>query len=151
MNAWGWSAWPPCISCWMPVSNVSMKEATMQLTSNPPRLLTGELLLLLAGLGALGSLATNIILPAFPSMDGELGTTAKELSATLGTFFVAFAVGQLFVGPLSDQFGRKRLVLCGLAVFVGGSAVCALAANLPQLITKDRKSTRLNSSHHSIS
>lgn len=106
----------------------------MQLTSNPPRLLTGELLLLLAGLGALGSLATNIILPAFPSMDGELGTTAKELSATLGTFFVAFAVGQLFVGPLSDQFGRKRLVLCGLAVFVGGSAVCALAANLPQLI-----------------
>ncbi|QWF62828.1 multidrug effflux MFS transporter [Ralstonia solanacearum] len=106
----------------------------MRPTSNAPRLLTGELLLLLAGLAALGSLATNIILPAFPSMGGELGTTAKELSATLGTFFVAFAVGQLFVGPLSDRFGRQRLVLCGLAVFVAGSAVCALAANLPQLI-----------------
>lgn len=107
----------------------------MQPTNNPPRLLTGELLLLLAGLAALGSLATNIILPAFPNMGGELGTTAKELSATLGSFFVAFAVGQLFVGPLSDQFGRKRLVLGGLAVFVVGSAICALAANLPQLIT----------------
>lgn len=80
------------------------------------------------------SLATNIILPAFPSMGGELGTTAKELSATLGTFFIAFAVGQLFVGPLSDRFGRKRLVVCGLLVFVVGSAVCALAATLPQLI-----------------
>jgi DHA1 family bicyclomycin/chloramphenicol resistance-like MFS transporter len=118
----------------MLVSNISMKEAMMQPTSNSPRLLTGELLLLLAGLAALGSLATNIILPAFPSMGGELGTTTKELSATLGSFFVAFAVGQLFVGPLSDQFGRKRLVLCGLAVFVVGSAVCALAATLPQLI-----------------
>lgn len=96
--------------------------------------LTGELLLLLAGLAALGSLATNIILPAFPSMGAELGTSVKDLSATLGTFFVAFAVGQLFVGPLSDRFGRKQLVLCGLAAFVVGSAVCTMAINLPQLI-----------------
>src|SRR6478609_6892036 len=106
MRVWARTAWPPCMSCWMPASNVSTKEAIMQPTNNPPRLLTGELLLLLAGLAALGSLATNIILPAFPNMGGELGTTAKELSATLGSFFVAFAVGQLFVGPLSDQFGR---------------------------------------------
>ncbi|RUF23372.1 Bcr/CflA family efflux MFS transporter [Pseudomonas aeruginosa] len=96
--------------------------------------LTGELLLLLAGLAALGSLATNIILPAFPSMGAELGTSVKDLSATLGTFFVAFAVGQLFVGPLSDRFGRRRLVLCGLTAFVVGSAICALAPNLFQLI-----------------
>ena len=118
----------------MHVSNASMTGATMQPMSNSPRLLTGELLLLLAGLAALGSLATNIILPAFPNMGVELGTTVKALSATLGTFFIAFAVGQLFVGPLSDRFGRKWLVLCGLAVFVVGSAVCALAANLPQLV-----------------
>jgi MFS transporter, DHA1 family, multidrug resistance protein len=103
----------------------------------PPDLetpLTGELLLLLAGLAALGSLATNIILPAFPAMGADLSTSVKDLSATLGTFFVAFAVGQLFVGPLSDRFGRKRLVLCGLVAFVVGSAVCALATSLPQLI-----------------
>jgi len=96
--------------------------------------LTGELLLLLAGLASLGSLATNIILPAFTAMGAELGTSVKDLSATLGTFFVAFAVGQLFVGPLSDRFGRKRLVLCGLAVFVAGCAMCAAATQLPQLI-----------------
>ncbi len=66
----------------------------------PPRLaLRGELLLLLAGLAALGSLATNIILPAFPAMGADLGTSVKGLSATLGSFFVAFATGQLFVGP----------------------------------------------------
>lgn len=96
--------------------------------------LTGELLLLLAGLAALGALATNIILPAFPDMARELGTSVKDLSATLGTFFVAFAIGQLFVGPLSDRFGRQWLVLSGLIVFVIGSAICILAANLPQLV-----------------
>lgn len=97
--------------------------------------LTGELLFLLAGLAALGSLATNIILPAFPEMGRDLGASVKDLSATLGSFFVAFAIGQLFVGPLSDRFGRQRLVLCGLLLFVAGSAVCALAGNLSQLIT----------------
>lgn len=106
----------------------------MQQQPEVERQLSGELLLLLAGLAALGSLATNIILPAFPSMGADLGTSVKDLSATLGTFFLAFAVGQLFVGPLSDRFGRRPLVLCGLVVFMAGSGVCALASNLPQLI-----------------
>ncbi len=97
--------------------------------------LTGELLFLLAGLAALGALATNIILPAFPDMATDLGTSVIDLSATLSSFFVAFAVGQLFVGPLSDRFGRRWLVLSGLAVFVIGSAVCAFASTLPQLIS----------------
>jgi MFS transporter, DHA1 family, multidrug resistance protein len=95
---------------------------------------TGELLFLLAGLAALGALATNIILPAFPDMAIDLGTSVIDLSATLSSFFVAFAVGQLFVGPLSDRFGRRWLVLSGLAAFVMGSAICAFASTLPQLI-----------------
>lgn len=106
----------------------------MQHPSESPTRLSGHLLLLLAGLAALGSLATNIILPAFPEMAGELKTTVKDLSATLASFFVAFAVGQLFVGPLSDRFGRKWLVMSGLVVFVAGSFLCAFADNLSQLI-----------------
>ncbi len=106
----------------------------MQQQSESQDRLTGNLLLLLAGLAALGSLATNIILPAFPEMAGELGTSVKDLSATLASFFVAFAVGQLFVGPLSDRFGRKWLVVSGLMVFVAGSVLCAFADSLSQLI-----------------
>jgi MFS family permease len=87
----------------MPASNGSMTIPTMLQPRDIQRPLTGELLLLLAGLAALGSLATNIILPAFPAMGADLGTSVKDLSATLGTFFVAFAVGQLVVGPLSDR------------------------------------------------
>jgi MFS transporter, DHA1 family, multidrug resistance protein len=106
----------------------------MQVRADSPGQLTGRLLFLLAGLSALGSLATNIILPAFSQMAGELRTTVKDLSATLASFFVAFAVGQLFVGPLSDRFGRMWLVVSGLVVFVAGCAMCAFADSLSQLI-----------------
>ena len=89
---------------------------------------------LLAGLAALGALATNIILPAFPQIGASLGVSSQELGLTLSSFFVAFAFGQLLVGPLSDRFGRKWHVLGGLAVFVAGSVLCALAGTLPVLI-----------------
>ena len=52
----------------------------------------------------------------------------------MSSFFVAFAFGQLLVGPLSDRFGRKWLVLGGLAVFVAGSVLCAFADTLSFLI-----------------
>ena len=98
------------------------------------RRLTGGTLFLLAGLAALGALATNIILPAFPRIGAGLGASSQELGLTLSSFFIAFALGQLLVGPLSDRFGRKWLVLGGLAVFVTGSVLCAFADSLSFLI-----------------
>ncbi len=99
------------------------------------RNLSGELLFMLAGLAALGALATNIILPTFPDIALDLGVSVKDLSATLSSFFIAFALGQLFVGPLSDRYGRKWLVLGGLITFAAGSVICMMATALPQLIS----------------
>ena len=99
-----------------------------------PARLTGSKLALLAGLAALGALATNIMLPAFPDMARDLSVAPRELAWTLSSFFVVFAIGQLFVGPLSDAVGRMPLVLGGLAVFIAGSLVCAAATSLPLLI-----------------
>ncbi len=96
--------------------------------------LTPGTLFLLAGLAALGSLATNIILPAFPQIGAELNVSPRDLALTLSSFFVAFAFGQILVGPLSDRFGRKLLVLGGLATFVLGCLVCALAGDISVLI-----------------
>ena len=108
------------------------QEAVM--TASSERHVTGGILFLLAGLAALGALATNIILPAFPRIGAELEISSPELGLLLSSFFVAFALGQLAVGPLSDRFGRKPLVLGGLAVFAAGSVVCAVAGTLPLLV-----------------
>ncbi|WP_447920258.1 multidrug effflux MFS transporter [Achromobacter aegrifaciens] len=96
--------------------------------------LTGRLLGALAGLAALGALSTNIILPAFPSMASELGADIRDMGLVLSSFFLAFAIGQLFVGPISDRWGRRAPVLGGLALFIAGSLVCAWAPTLPLLV-----------------
>jgi MFS transporter, DHA1 family, multidrug resistance protein len=108
----------------------------LSITSPAPseRRLTGGVLFLLAGLAALGALATNIILPAFPRIGAGLGVSSQELGLTLSSFFVAFALGQVLAGPLSDRFGRKWLVLGGLAVFAAGSVLCAFADSLSFLV-----------------
>ncbi|MFT4099559.1 MAG: multidrug effflux MFS transporter [Burkholderiaceae bacterium] len=91
-------------------------------------------LAMLAGLAALGSLATNIILPAFADIGQTLSVSTRELAVTLSSFFIAFAFGQLLVGPASDRWGRRWLVLGGLAVLVAGSVVCARADRLEWLV-----------------
>src|SRR4051812_14764268 len=92
------------------------------------------LIALLAAFAAIGALSTNIILPAFPAIAASLGIPASQLGLTLSIFFVVFAFGQLLVGPVSDRYGRRRLVIGGLLVFAAGSAVCALAGDLSTLM-----------------
>lgn len=100
----------------------------------PARKLTAGTLALLAGLAAIGTLSTNIILPSFPSLAGDFSVSTRDLGVTLSSFFLAFALGQLVVGPLSDRFGRRRLVLGGLAVFMVGTVIGGLANSLDVLV-----------------
>ncbi len=111
-----------------------MSEASRTDQGNHERPLTRSTLFLLAGLSALGALATNIILPSLPSMGKDLGLTAPELALLLSGFFMPFAIGQVLVGPLSDRFGRRGIVLGGIILFVTGSLVCVFAEGLDALI-----------------
>ncbi|POD91641.1 Bcr/CflA family drug resistance efflux transporter [Pectobacterium odoriferum] len=101
--------------------------------SEGPRL-SGKIVALLAGLSAISILSTNIILPAFPDIGEQLGASARELGLTLSSFFITFALAQLVVGPLSDRYGRKNLVLGGFAIFIVGTVVGGLAGSLETLI-----------------
>ncbi len=74
----------------------------------------------LAGLSVLGFLATDMYLPAFAAMQQDLNTSAASVSASLSLFLAGFALGQLFWGPLSDRYGRKLVLLSGLAIFAIG-------------------------------
>lgn len=106
--------------------------ATQPHASTQP--LTGKVVALLAGLAAISMLSTNIILPAFANIGEDLGVTARELGLTLSSFFITFALGQLVVGPLADRYGRQKLVLGGLSVFVVGTVIAGLATTLDVLI-----------------
>jgi MFS transporter, DHA1 family, multidrug resistance protein len=88
----------------------------------------------LAFLTAVAPLATDMYLPAFPRMAEELGTSASAVQLTLTTFMIGLALGQLVIGPLSDQRGRRGLLILGTAVSTVAGAVCALAPNIGVLV-----------------
>ena len=66
-------------------------------------------------------------------MVAELGGSESEGQLTLSIFMVGLAVGQLAFGPLSDQFGRVRVVRIGTALFMFTSVLCALAQSMDQM------------------
>jgi MFS family permease len=92
--------------------------------------LTRGRLALLASLAALGALATNIMLPAFPQMARELGVAPQQRAWTLSGFFVVFAIGRLFVGPLSDARGRAPFIIGGPSLWQRHLCARAIAPDL---------------------
>lgn len=95
--------------------------------------LPGSVIAVLALLTAVAPLATDMYLPAFPSMADEFGTSASAVQLTLTAFMIGLAVGQLVIGPLSDRFGRRPLLLGGTLICAVSSAACALAPSIGTL------------------
>ncbi|MFV0280990.1 MAG: multidrug effflux MFS transporter [Rhodoblastus sp.] len=95
---------------------------------------TLSLLAILASLAALGTLATNILLASLPGIAASFGVPTAATGAMMSAFFATFAIGQLAVGPVSDRYGRRPIILAGLAVFIAGSLLCAVATTLPVIV-----------------
>ena len=89
---------------------------------------------LLAVLGMLGPFSIDTYLPAFAGIAQSLGASAVQMQQTLSAYLFGFAFMALFHGALSDSFGRRPVVLWGLAVFTLASVGCALSQNIGQLI-----------------
>ncbi len=85
-------------------------------------------------LSATAPLSIDIYLPALPMLREALGANEAQTLLTLSAFFIGFGTGQLFLGPLSDSFGRKRPLLAGLIVYAIASVACARATSMPDLI-----------------
>jgi len=89
---------------------------------------------LLGALIAVAPLAMDIYLASMPSMAGVLSTTPERVQLTLSLYMYAWGVSQIVVGPLTDRFGRRPLLLAGLGVFVAASIACAAAHDIHALI-----------------
>jgi multidrug resistance protein len=81
-------------------------------------------------LTAIAPLATDMYVPAFPRVAGDLSASATQVQLTLTTFFVGMALGQLIGGPVSDQRGRRRPLLAALVLMTVASIVCALTPSI---------------------
>lgn len=89
---------------------------------------------ILIGAVALGPVSTDLYLPSLPSIGRDLGVDVAATQLTLSVFLAAFALVQIPVGPLSDRFGRRPILLGGLAVYALASVLCAFAPSIEALI-----------------
>jgi DHA1 family bicyclomycin/chloramphenicol resistance-like MFS transporter len=92
------------------------------------------LALMLAGLGTLGPFSIDTFLPAFDGIASTLGATPLQMQQTLSSYLFGFAAMNLFHGAIADSFGRRPVVLAGLALFTLASIGCALAPTIGALI-----------------
>jgi DHA1 family bicyclomycin/chloramphenicol resistance-like MFS transporter len=99
-----------------------------------PPLSDRALLLLLASVTALGPIATNLYLPALPSVRAYFGASVAEVQATFSISLVMFAFGVLAWGPVSDRYGRRAAVLGGLSIMICGALASVVAPTLHWLV-----------------
>ena len=85
------------------------------------------LIAVLGGLTAFGPLSMDLYLPAFPALAADLDATHAQVQLTLTADVLGLVAGQLVLGPLSDAWGRRRLLLGATVVCTVASVLCALA------------------------
>ena len=91
-------------------------------------------LVLLIAITAIGPFAMNVSVPLMPGLAKDFGTSYAVIQLTLTAYLVATAVSTPILGPLSDQHGRRPVLLAGIFIFMVGSLVCASAPTAEVLI-----------------
>lgn len=100
------------------------KQAIFLNRSTPPHIST---LILLAGISAL---AMNIFLPSLPGMAVYFDTDYRLLQLSVALYLAVNAVMQVVLGPISDRFGRRPVVLAGMAIFLLATLGCIISTNV---------------------
>jgi DHA1 family bicyclomycin/chloramphenicol resistance-like MFS transporter len=88
---------------------------------------------LLATCTSLGALTLNLYLPSVPAVQAQFDANVADVQATVSLPLVAFGLGLVLLGPLTDRFGRRPCLLGGLSLYIVGAVLAALAAGLELL------------------
>ncbi len=92
------------------------------------------LILLTVILGTVSHVATDIYVPSLPRITEALQTTREFVQLTLSAYLLGFGLLHLVFGPLSDRYGRRPIILYGIALSLIGTALCAFAPNIEWLL-----------------
>ncbi|HEE9542503.1 TPA: multidrug effflux MFS transporter [Campylobacter coli] len=85
-----------------------------------------KLIVILALMSSIAPLSTDMYLPALSHVEQSFQTNSFLTQLSIASFFIAFALGQLIYGPLSDIFGRKIPALVGIFFFIVSSLFCVI-------------------------
>ena len=91
-------------------------------------------LLLLVAMTGVAPISLYMLVPALPLLATTFGRDISIAQMTVSLYMVGIACSQIIMGPLSDKFGRRPVLLAGLGLMVAASAGCIFAESLPQLI-----------------
>src|SRR6202171_2606400 len=92
------------------------------------------MLLMLVAMTGVAPISLYMLVPALPVLAQTFGRDISVAQMTVSLYMVGIACSQLIMGPLSDKFARRPVLLCGLGLMVAASAGCIFAETLPQLI-----------------
>ncbi|RKG34589.1 Bcr/CflA family multidrug efflux MFS transporter [Acinetobacter tianfuensis] len=95
----------------------------------PPK----SLIVLLGALVAFGPLSIDMYLPSLPFIASDLNTHVSQVQKTITIFLIGFSIGMLIYGPLSDRYGRKKLLIMGMLIYIFATLGCAFAQQIEQL------------------
>ena len=92
------------------------------------------MLLMLVAMTGVAPISLYMLVPALPMLATTFGRDISVAQMTVSLYMVGIACSQIIMGPLSDRFGRRPVLLAGLGLMVAASGACIFAENLPQLI-----------------
>ncbi|MGA2055459.1 MAG: multidrug effflux MFS transporter [Bradyrhizobium sp.] len=95
---------------------------------------TRIMLLLLVAMTGVAPISLYMLVPALPLLASSFGSDISIAQMTVSLYMVGIACSQILMGPLSDRFGRRPVLLAGLGLMVAASAACIFAQSLPELI-----------------
>ena len=126
----------PCVCAYDAglVEPIVRRARLFLMSSSPPVPHRALLAGLLAALAMLGPFCIDAIFPAFPEIERRFGAGPVVMQQTISVYLFAYAALSLFVGAMSDAWGRRTVILGGLVVFLAGTIGCALAPSMHALL-----------------